>query len=73
MVKWSRTEGYEVSSLGDWRFSAFNAILEDGRSILSYWRESGEFSSKNNCVVAGKTLTERDYQPSTQKYQCLEK
>ena len=26
MVKWSRTEGYEVSSLGDWRFSAFNAI-----------------------------------------------
>lgn len=40
---------------------------------LSYWRESGEFSSKNNCVVAGKTLTERDYQPSTQKYQCLEK
>ena len=40
---------------------------------LSYWRESGEFTSKNNCVVAGKTLTERDYQPSTQKYQCLEK
>ena len=39
----------------------------------SYWRESGEFSSKNNCVVAGKTLTERDYQSSTQKYQCLEK
>ena len=42
-------------------------------STLSYWRESGEFSSKNNCVVAGKTLTERDYQSSTQKYQCLEK
>ena len=30
---WSMTEGYEVSSKGDKRFSAFNAILEDGRSI----------------------------------------
>lgn len=38
MVKWSRTEGYEVSSLGDWRFSAFNAILYDGRSIEHHYQ-----------------------------------
>jgi hypothetical protein len=38
MVKWSRTEGYEVSSVGDWRFSAFNAILEDGRSIECHYQ-----------------------------------
>ena len=32
--KWTRHErGYEVSSRGDTRFSAFNAILPDGRSI----------------------------------------
>lgn len=35
MFKWARraNPGYEVSSKGDRRFSAFNAILSDGRSI----------------------------------------
>lgn len=33
LIKWSRYYGYEVSSKGDSRFSAFNAILEDGRTI----------------------------------------
>lgn len=35
MFAWSRRHipGYEVSSKGDKRFSAFNAMLEDGRSI----------------------------------------
>jgi hypothetical protein len=32
-VRWSRHEGYEVSSKGDKRFSALNAILPEGRSI----------------------------------------
>ena len=31
--KWARYGGYEVSSKGDKRFSAFNAYLPDGRSI----------------------------------------
>ncbi len=31
--KWARYGGYEVSSKGDKRFSAFNAIMPDGRSI----------------------------------------
>ena len=30
---WSRRGGYEVSSTGDVRFSAFNAIMPDGRSL----------------------------------------
>lgn len=30
---WVRRNGYEVSSVGDKRFSAFNAIMSDGRSI----------------------------------------
>src|SRR5690606_2260660 len=30
---WSRYGGYEVSSKGDARFSAFNARMPDGRSI----------------------------------------
>lgn len=33
MFKWSRYGGYEVSSKGDKRFSAFYAKLPDGRSI----------------------------------------
>lgn len=30
---WVRRGAYEVSSVGDKRFSAFNAIMPDGRSI----------------------------------------
>ena len=30
---WSRTTGYEVSTKGDSRFSAFYAIMPDGRSL----------------------------------------
>ena len=32
-VKWSRFGGYEVSSKGDRRFSALNAMLDCGRTI----------------------------------------
>jgi hypothetical protein len=35
---WGRTGGYEVSSVGDRRFSAFNAILSDGRSIEEHYQ-----------------------------------
>ncbi len=39
---WSRTEGYPVHSKGDKRFSAFYAILPDGRSIeLTYQNRKG--------------------------------
>ncbi len=33
MFKWSRTEGYEISSIGDKKFSAFYAKHTDGRTI----------------------------------------
>lgn len=36
--KWGRHTGYEVSSKGDARFSAFNAMLEDGRSIEQHYQ-----------------------------------
>lgn len=40
MIKWSRfhAQGYEVSSAGDRRFSAFGARLEDGRTIEEHYQ-----------------------------------
>jgi len=38
MIKWSRTEGYECSSKGDIRFSAFGATLPDGRTIEQHYQ-----------------------------------
>lgn len=36
--EWSREGGYEVSSKGDIRFSAFRAIMTDGRSIEHHYQ-----------------------------------
>ena len=38
MYTWKRYNGYEVSSHGDRRFSAFNAIMPDGRSIECHYQ-----------------------------------
>lgn len=38
MYIWKRYGGYEVSSQGDKRFSAFNAIMPDGRSIECHYQ-----------------------------------
>jgi hypothetical protein len=35
---WARFGGYEVSSHGDKRFSAFNALMPDGRSIEQHYQ-----------------------------------
>lgn len=35
---WSRFGGYECSSRGDARFSAFTALLSDGRSIEQHYQ-----------------------------------
>lgn len=35
---WSRYGGYECSSVGDKRFSAFNAYLPDGRSVEQHYQ-----------------------------------
>ncbi len=37
-INWSRTHGYEVSTKGDARFSAFNALMPDGRSIEMHYQ-----------------------------------
>ncbi len=43
MIEWARkstplAKGYEVSSAGDKRFSAFNARMPDGRSIEQWYQ-----------------------------------
>ena len=38
MYTWKRYGGYEVSSHGDKRFSAFNALMPDGRSIEEHYQ-----------------------------------
>ena len=38
MITWSRYGGYEVSTAGDARFSAFNVFLSDGRSIEQHYQ-----------------------------------
>ena len=39
MFKWGRySKGYEVSTKGDPRFSAFNAIMPDGRNLESHYQ-----------------------------------
>ncbi|WP_396190440.1 hypothetical protein [Flavobacterium sp.] len=38
-IKWTRRgDGYEVSSIGDRRFSAFFAIMPDGRSLEEHYQ-----------------------------------
>lgn len=38
MFTWSRYGGYEVSTCGDSRFSALNAVLSDGRTIEMHYQ-----------------------------------
>lgn len=38
MFTWNRYGGYECSSKGDSRFSAFNAIMPDGRTIEQHYQ-----------------------------------
>ncbi len=37
-IEWSRFGGYECSSKGDARFSAFNARMPDGRTIEQWYQ-----------------------------------
>lgn len=38
MITWARTGGYECSSKGDKRFSAFTAKMPDGRTIEQWYQ-----------------------------------
>ena len=35
--RWARKGGYEISSKGDWRFSALFAIMPDGRTLEMHY------------------------------------
>ena len=37
-ITWSRKEGYQINSKSDKRFSAFNAIMSDGKSIEEHYQ-----------------------------------
>ena len=37
-IHWARSGGYECSSKGDTRFSAFRAVMPDGRSIEQHYQ-----------------------------------
>lgn len=37
-IQWARRGGYECSSKGDARFSAFRAVMPDGRSIEQHYQ-----------------------------------
>jgi ribonuclease HI len=37
-ISWSKAKGYECSSNGDTRFSAFYAIMEDGRTLEQHYQ-----------------------------------
>ena len=63
MFVWAKTGGYEVSTKGDRRFSAFNAILEDGRSIEEWYQcdvKGYDKGGKNWRLGKGKPPINRD-------------
>lgn len=55
MFRWQRYGGYEVSSKGDRRFSAFYARLRDGRSIEeAYQLDVKGYRKYGNSPMLGK-------------------
>lgn len=56
-ITWSRWGGYDCSSKGDSRFSAFNAKMPDGRSIEEHYQcdiKGYDFGGKNWRLGKGK-------------------
>lgn len=51
-VRYSKHSGYECSSNGDQRFSAFNAIMSDGRSI-EHWYQAGALDGRGKQFAPG--------------------
>ena len=58
---WKCYGGYEVSSHGDRRFSAFNAIMPDGRSIEQHYQ----------CDVKGYDIGGRNWRLGKGKSPCV--
>lgn len=72
MYTWKRYGGYEVSSHGDKRFSAFNAIMPDGRSIECHYQcdvKGYDIGGRNWKLGKGKPPREKmSHEEIWQKY-----
>ena len=72
MYTWKRYGGYEVSSHGDRRFSAFNAIMPDGRSIECHYQcdiKGYDIGGRNWKLGKGKPPREKmSHEEIWQKY-----
>ena len=72
MYTWKRYGGYEVSSHGDRRFSAFNAIMPDGRSIECHYQcdiKGYDIGGRNWRLGKGKPPREKmSHEEIWQKY-----
>ena len=72
MYTWERYGGYEVSSHGDKRFSAFNAIMPDGRSIECHYQcdiKGYDIGGRNWKLGKGKPPREKmSHEEIWQKY-----
>ena len=72
MYTWKRYGGYEVSSRGDKRFSAFNAIMPDGRSIECHYQcdiKGYDIGGRNWRLGKGKPPREKmSHEEIWQKY-----
>ena len=72
MYAWKRYGGYEVSSHGDRRFSAFNAIMPDGRSIECHYQcdiKGYDIGGRNWRLGKGKPPREKmSHEEIWQKY-----
>ena len=72
MYAWKRYGGYEVSSHGDKRFSAFNAIMPDGRSIECHYQcdiKGYDIGGRNWKLGKGKSPREKmSHEEIWQKY-----
>ena len=72
MYAWKRYGGYEVSSHGDKRFSAFNAIMPDGRSIECHYQcdiKGYDIGGRNWKLGKGKPPREKmSHEEIWQKY-----
>ena len=72
MYTWKRYGGYEVSSHGDRRFSAFNAIMPEGRSIECHYQcdiKGYDIGGRNWRLGKGKPPREKmSHEEIWQKY-----
>lgn len=69
-ITWARKGGYECSSKGDKRFSAFNAMMPDGRSIEQWYQcDVKGFQFGGTDWKKGKGQPSKIHYPGDDQYQ----